>query len=118
MTTSIDRAMAALNAKRSGVQAFHGIPAAKAIKGGTEMPGTKRGNRGGPKGLKIGAVNPKPLAKAKPTKSKQGGKPGAVQVPSNPAPAPHSVATNTEAGNPKGPMGALHIHIHTNAAGY
>ena len=98
MTTSIDKLIAGLGAKKAGPQSFNGAVnhiAPKAIKGGTVMPRSpheRMAHARAAKGKMPKAVKVKPLnvgtrnaANAKGT--------GAVQVPS--AIAPQSAATNS-----------------------
>ena len=99
-------------AGKSAVPFNHAVKgiAPKAIKGGTAMPNTSRGAKGGKKGGR-----PKPAVKAAPLnvgtfKRKAKGS-GPVSVPSNPVTPLDNTATNTTAGNT---ANGLHIHIHTN----
>lgn len=76
--------------------------APKAIKGGTAMPGTNRGAKGGPKNRRIPkAVKEKPLTKAPVTAPKTGGAPSAVQIPDGAVVSPATTG-----------RGDIHIHVH------
>lgn len=121
MTTSIDKLIAGMSARKAGPQSFNGAVskiAPKATNGGTTMPGNfaaRMAKARAAKGKMPKAVAVKPLNKASPSRAKAGGNPGAVNVPANPVMPLTNTATNTTAGNT---TNGLHIHVHLPNGGY